>query len=52
MTVVTGESGSGKSTLINEILYQGLSNIKTIHHMEPAPTRAWKEPNTLIKSLI
>ena len=28
MTVVTGESGSGKSTLINEILYQGLSNIK------------------------
>ena len=27
-TVVTGESGSGKSTLINEILYQGLSNIK------------------------
>ena len=27
-SVVTGESGSGKSTLINEILYQGLSNIK------------------------
>ena len=27
-TVVTGESGSGKSTLVNEILYQGLSNIK------------------------
>ena len=27
-TVVTGESGSGKSTLINEILFQGLSNIK------------------------
>ena len=27
-TVVTGESGSGKSTLINQILFQGLSNIK------------------------
>lgn len=27
-TVVTGESGSGKSTLVNEILFQGLSNIK------------------------
>ena len=27
-SVETGESGSGKSTLINEILYQGLSNIK------------------------
>ena len=27
-TVVTGESGSGKSTLVNDILYQGLSNIK------------------------
>ena len=27
-TVVTGESGSGKSTLVNEILYQGLCNIK------------------------
>lgn len=28
MTVVTGESGSGKSTLVNDILYQGLSNMK------------------------
>ena len=27
-TVVTGESGSGKSTLVNEILFQGLSNLK------------------------
>ncbi len=27
-TVVTGESGSGKSTLVNEILFQGLSNMK------------------------
>ena len=27
-TVVTGESGSGKSTLVNQILFQGLSNIK------------------------
>ena len=27
-SVVTGESGSGKSTLINEILFQGLSNLK------------------------
>lgn len=27
-TAVTGESGSGKSTLVNEILFQGLSNLK------------------------
>lgn len=27
-TAVTGESGSGKSTLVNDILFQGLSNIK------------------------
>ena len=31
---MTGESGSGKSTLINEILYQGLSNIKIVLLME------------------
>lgn len=29
-TAVTGESGSGKSTLVNDILFQGLSNMK--HH--------------------
>ena len=28
VVALVGESGSGKSTLVNEILYQGLSNIK------------------------
>lgn len=51
-SVVTGESGSGKSTLINEILYQGLSNIKIVLPMGTPLLKRLKARNMWISSLI